>query len=171
MSMPLRQESWAPPEPSNAPAVTARRRRVAARRKRLRTLLGVALCIGTCGVAAAAGWNVYHQLNSVSTLSLITSAGAQGRVTLNAVTAERRLGFVTVTGSVVSRSSSPLHNVEAVVELLNARQETVGMESSLVAFDPVTAGEKVPFRVELVDSARVVAFRVRFRQLSGTALD
>src|SRR5581483_9919082 len=84
---------------------------------------------------------------------------------------ERRLGFVTVTGDVRNQSARSQSRVEAVVELLDSRNHTLQMESSLIAFDPLAAGESAPFRVELADDPHAVAYRVHFKRLMGPRLD
>jgi hypothetical protein len=104
-------------------------------------------------------------------LRLRTAAPSSQQVRLGSAKAERRLGFVTVTGDVKNRSAKSQSRVEAVVELLDSRNHTLQMESSLIAFDPLAAGESAPFRVELADDPNAVAYRLHFKRLLGPRLD
>ncbi|HZO91878.1 MAG TPA: FxLYD domain-containing protein [Chthonomonadaceae bacterium] len=169
MSVPMRWEVNVAPE---MPAVSPARRRRRARRVRPLRVAFV-LCLGAvlCGMVAAGVRNVALGVAATPALRLISGAPAAGQVALTGATAERKLGFVTVTGNVTNRSPRALNRVEAVVELLNARNQTVRVESGLVAFDPLEKGETAPFRVDLMDTAGAAAYRVRFRQLLGPRLD
>jgi hypothetical protein len=110
-------------------------------------------------------------MRAASGLHLIASPSPKGRVALGSATVERRLGYVTVTGAVVNCSARSLSRIEAVVELLDRQNRPLQLESGLVTFDPLPKGESSPFRVELPDNARAVAYRVRFKQLLGAALN
>ncbi|HLV80469.1 MAG TPA: FxLYD domain-containing protein [Chthonomonadaceae bacterium] len=171
MSLPLRQQDWEAPLRLSAPKRRQHRRAIGYR-KRVRAALALLAGVCICGFAAW-GWQAVRALEAASSLRLAAAVtpGAPARVGLVSASAERRLGFVTITGSVANHATRTLRDVEAVAELLDSHGRTIGLESALIAFDPLPAGQPSPFRVEMVDNARAVAYRVRFRQISGSALD
>ncbi|HZT42981.1 MAG TPA: FxLYD domain-containing protein [Chthonomonadaceae bacterium] len=169
MSLPLRQEDWEAPLRLSAPK-RLRHKRAVGYRKRVRIALTLLLGLCVCSFAAW-GWHAVRAMESASSLHLVAAAFPKARVGLVSASAERRLGFVTITGSVTNHAARSLSNVEAVAELLDSRGRTIGMESAMIAFDPLPAGEPSPFRVEMMDNTRAVAYRVRFRQISGSALN
>ncbi|HZP81136.1 MAG TPA: FxLYD domain-containing protein [Chthonomonadaceae bacterium] len=169
MSVPMRWETpveTAAPERAPAPL---RRRRVR-RARRLRALLGL---MGSAAILAlgAAGVRSLALGTRPAELRLLAAAPSSQQVRLGGAKVERRLGFVTVTGDVRNQSARSQSRVEAVVELLDSRNHTLQMESSLIAFDPLAAGESAPFRVELADDPHAVAYRVHFKRLMGPRLD
>ena len=89
---------------------------------------------------------------------------------LNGAAIDRRLGFLTVTGSVTNHSGAPQENVEAVVELLDANGQPIGYESALIAFSRLDRSETSPFSVTMQDDSRARAYRIYFRTLLGIRL-
>jgi hypothetical protein len=171
MSLPLR---WEPNEAPGAPYVLPSRplrRRVSRRSRALRALVRLMACLGVGSLAVVGAGSVLHSVHPAPTLKLVLSASQQGRVVLDTASVDRRLGFVTITGSVSSHTSRPLSKVEAVVELLDAANRPVQVESGLIAFDPLLPGQASPFRVEVNDNTQAVTYRVRFKELLGPALN
>ncbi len=172
MSVPLR---WQDPadfqEPIPSPVLAPRRR---ARRRtqplRVITILS-ALCLAMSACTALGVRIGRANAASASSLRLVSTPSATGRVLLTNASVERRLGFVTVTGNVFNRSHQKLSNVEAVVELLDSHNRTVQVESALIAFDPLPSGQAAPFKVEMPDSANAVGYRTAVRTMFGSPLD
>ena len=141
------------------------------RRQRLRAVCGVAALATVGSLAIIGASHVVGALRPVAELRLVASSATGAKATLASASVERKLGFVTVSGSVLSRNSLAIPKVEAVVELLDAQNRTLQVDSGLVAFDPLPSGEAAPFRVEVTDVPQAVAYRVRFRQLDGLCLN
>ncbi len=169
MSVPMRWERMEPASPPVAPSPL--RRRKPRRRRALRVAVLLFGSLGMFGLAAVGVRSLALSIGAPPTLTLARFAPSGGQVALVGAQAERRLGFVTVTGNVVNHSHNAQPRVEAVVELLDPQNQTVQMESSLLPFDPLDKGESAPFRVELTDDTRAVAYRVRFKQFLGSRLD
>ena len=145
MGLPLRWEPEITPEIQEAPANPAplRRRRTAQRWRALRAsalLFSLVAVLVLAAVGAQALWRAARPRALAVTAP--ASPGAQVRVASSEV--ERRLGFVTLTGSVANRTAAPLRNVEAVVELLDAKGRPVQMERALIGLDPLPAREDAP---------------------------
>jgi hypothetical protein len=171
MSMPLRWEEPPSQEPVDSPQSTPKRRRRTAPIRRMigaTLILTLALSVGTLTTIGAQ--SVWNSVRPAQTLRLDARPGGS-EVSTGLPAVERHLGFVTITGSIASHVDRPLAQVEAVVELLDSQNQTVQLESGLIAFDPLMPGQTAPFRVDLPDNTRAVAYRIRFRQLSGAALD
>lgn len=141
------------------------------RLRRLRAACGVLTLATVCGLAIFGASSLVGALRPAADLRLVASSGTAAQATLASASVERKLGFVTVSGSVLSRNSQAIPRVEAVVELLDAQNKTLQVESGMVAFDPLPSGEAAPFRVEVTDVPQAVAYRVRFRQLDGLCLN
>jgi hypothetical protein len=158
-----------PVAPQQAPSPLRRRR--TRRAKGVRLLLSLVGCVAIVALAGAGVRSLALGEGRADALHLAVTAPTSGQVTLLGAKTERRLGFVTVTGSVANRSAHAQSHVEAVVELLDAHNRTLQLESSLVSFDPLDKGETAPFRVELADDSHAVGYRIHFRQLLGPRLD
>ena len=182
MSLPMRWDNPESYEPTPGPALVVKPMRKArlSRRQSLRAFCGVivlaALCgvkvlAALCGLAAAGAAGIVGALRPAAELQLVASSEAGAKATLASASVERKLGFVTVSGTVLSHNSQAIPRVEAVVELLDAQNRTVQVESSMVAFDPLPSGQAAPFQVEVTDIPQAVAYRVRFRQLDGLCLN
>ena len=179
MSLPMRWEDLEACKPTPVAAPTEsplrieqplRRTRIFSRR-RLRAVDGVTAVVTLCGLAIVGAGTVLGALRPTAELQLIASSGSGAKATLASASVERKLGFVTVSGTVLSHDLQALPRVEAVVELLDAQNKTVQVDSSMVAFDPLPSGEAAPFRVAVTDVPRAVGYRVRFRQLDGLCLN
>jgi|SRR5579871_2013748 len=171
MSLPLRWEEPSSPESPSTPSHSPlrRRRRSPAQRMLGSTLLfTLILSIGT--LTAIGAQSVWAKVHADASLQLDARPDGQ-QVTSSYPAIERRLGFVTVTGNIVSHDPQPLHQVEAVVELLNAQHETIEVESGMIGFDPLMPGQTAPYRVDLPDNVHAAAYRIRFKQLSGATLN
>ncbi len=140
-------------------------------RQRLRAFCGVTAFSALCGLATVGAFSIVNALRPAPALQLRTTPETGAKATLASASIERKLGFVTVSGTVLSRNSQALPRVEAVVELLDAQNRTVQVESGMVAFDPLPSGQAAPFQVEVTDVPQAVAYRVRFRQLDGLCLN
>jgi hypothetical protein len=101
-------------------------------------------------------------------LRLVPASPGATPAVLASSTIERKLGFVTVTGSVTSYAARPLRNVQAVVELLDARSHPVQVEAALLPYSSLAPGQTAPFRVEVTDSAAVKGYRVTFAELDSS---
>jgi hypothetical protein len=167
MSVPMRKEWIAPQEDVfRSPCVRPRK----SRRRALKPGVAIAallLISLVASVRARPPWN----RPDAPTLRLLPTSSESAKVTLNAAHIERNLGFVTVTGNAMNRTSSSLARVEAMVELLDAQNQTLCLESALVPFNPMPAGRNTPFQVHLPDDSRAVAYRVWFKQLAGPSLN
>jgi len=143
--------------------------RGAARRARRIALVVATTTLGACAVSGMK-LIVWSKARDTA-LRLVQPSGEGAQVQLCGTSAERKLGFVTVTGSVKNRTVQLLGHVEAVVELKDARHNTVAVESALLSLDPLKAGETSPFQVEMEDQPRAVEYRIHFRRLLGATLD
>lgn len=109
---------------------------------------------------------------SQQNLRLVSAPSSHGRVVMTNASIDRRLGFVTVAGSVVnSTKKETLPNVEVVVELLDNHNRTLRVQSALIAYDPLPAGQVSPYSVEMNDDPRAVGIRIRPRKMFGGPLD
>lgn len=138
------------------------------RRRRLFVLCSTALIVGVTAVVAGRAALLSRPLG-MELRQLPAPKGSQ--VEAGALTLERKLGYITVTGSVANLSNRTYSNIEAVVELLDSHQQTVQMESGLIAFASLPAHQSAPFMVETTDNPKAVACRVRFKQLLGPVLN
>ena len=82
----------------------------------------------------------------------------------------RRVGYVTVAGSVTNRTAATLDRVEAVVELLDRERHALRSESSMIARNSIAPGQISAFQVEMADDPRAVAYRFHFKKLYGADL-
>jgi hypothetical protein len=179
MSLPMRWEALEPYETKSAPVETAplltieksvRKTRLSVRR-RLRAVGGVIAFTALCSLALVGAGTVVNALRPATELRLAPTSGTAAKATLASASAARKLGFVTVSGTVLSHNSKALARVEAIVELLDAQNKTLQVDSGMVAFDPLPSGQAAPFRVEITDAPEAVAYRVSFRQLDGFCLN
>lgn len=157
--------------PVELPGGQFRRRRITRRGKALRRATWAVLKVSVCLLAVVGAGSVLRATQPTPALVLETPTVVNGQAALGSASVERRLGFVTVTGTAVSRAKRPLTNVEAVVELLDAKKQTIQVESALTTFSPLQPGGTTPFRVEIPDDSRVVSYRIRFKQLLGASLN
>ena len=84
--------------------------------------------------------------------------------------AERRLGYLTVVGTVANRSGKRLRNVEAVVEYFDSAGKLVRLDSGLIELPVIAPSSESPFEVHSRDSAGITSYRIRFRTLLGSGL-
>lgn len=179
MSLPMRWEDPEAYEPTPAPTPAApplrmekaqRKARTSVRR-RVRAVCGIVVFATLCGLAVVGAGSVVNAMRPTPGLHLIASSDVGAKAVLNSSSIERKLGFVTVSGTVLSHTSQALPRVEAVVELLDAQNKTVQVESGMVAFDPLPSGQAAPFHIEVTDVPQAVGYRIRFRQLDGLCLN
>ncbi len=129
------------------------------------------LLIATVGVSLLAGIGIGTMVPSLfpsqksDSLSLLAVQTDTNAPALESASASRRLGFVTVSGSL--RSTKALDNTEAIVELLDRNRHTLRVERALVARN--IAGASAPFQVLLPDDERASAYRIYFQPLNSTA--
>ncbi len=169
MSMPLRIEELARPEPVVELRISRARRRRGPDRAGRAVLICALLALGW--VVFAVGSARGSAGDSTAPLAIAPFSPGSGTLALNGLHVERRLGFVSVAGSVRNRAAHPIPRVTAVVELLDASDRVVQTDSALVAFDPLPAGEAAPFKVECSDAKEAVKLRVRFQELGGALLN
>jgi hypothetical protein len=169
----MRWEDPEPFEPTPVPTLVMKPKRRArlSRRQRLRAACAVIAFSTLCGLAVIGAASVVSALRPTTELHLVASSDTGAKATLVSASVDRKLGFVTVSGTVLSRNSQAIPRVEAVVELLDAQNRTLQVESGMVAFDPLPSGQAAPFRVEVTDVPQAVGYRVRFRQLDGLCLN
>ena len=166
MSVAMRWEMEAEPENPAAPL----KRRAPRRRNRLRAMIVISLAVLLSAGVGVAAQKTIQALRPAPDLRLDNS-GPGSQVGLTGASVERRLGFVTITGSVTNRQAANLPQVEAVAELLDAQQRPVQMEAALVGSRALGAQANAPFQVILPDNAQAVSYRVRFRELAGADLN
>ena len=162
----MRWEMEAAPE---NPAVLLKRR-APRRRNRLRGMVVVSLAVLLSAGVGVAAQKTIQALRPAPDLRLDNS-GPGSQVGLNGASVERRLGFVTITGSVTNRQAANLPQVEAVAELLDAQQRPLQMEAALISPHAFGARADAPFQIILPDNAQAVSYRVRFRELAGADLN
>jgi len=104
-------------------------------------------------------------------LHLVSVPSNTSNVFLANTSVERHVGFVTVTGNVFNRSKVALSNVEIVVELMDAQNRTLKVDSALIADDPLPTGGNSAFSVVVEDDARAARYRVRPRKMFGGTLE
>ena len=170
MGLAIRWDECETPEPiqEQQPQLQPRRR-MSRSLRRLRFVGTIVICgmVGiSAGVAASGIRTTFH--NAV-TLQMQTVNGAT--FALAAPQVERAAGFVSVTGNFENHKNTPVKQVEAVVELLDKDNNTVGMESALVASVKVPAHGDSPFHVVVPDNKQVAFCRVSFRELLGATLN
>lgn len=125
-----------------------------------------------CCIAGAFCSYAWRGNPASSALALYQSPpSANAAVQLLSAVVDRRLGYVTVTGSISNRVSRPVRSAEAVVELLDASGRIIATESAVIGLDPLAPGDTAPFQVEMPDQPAAVGYRVRFRRLGGAAID
>ena len=166
MSVAMRWEIEAAPEN----AATPLKRRAPRRGNRLRALVVVSLAVLLSAGVGVAAQKTIQAMRPAPDLRLDTG-GPGSQVGLNGATVERRLGFVTIIGSVTNRQAANLPQVEAVAELLDAQQRPVQMEAALIGSRALGARADAPFQIILPDNAKAVSCRVRFRELAGADLN
>ncbi len=88
-------------------------------------------------------------------------------ISLDSATSVRKLGYLSISGNAVNDSRTNLSHIEAVVELLDAKNHILATESSLIESNSFISGQAAPFQVEVSDNPKAIAYRVRFRQMSG----
>jgi hypothetical protein len=171
MSIPMRRQDPldSPLAPDTAHKQRAFRGRKQRRQAGSRTALFWILLTLAIG-AAALGASRKLQSHSVS-LRFVQEGGVNSSVSPVSVSADRRLGFISITGSVRNLTSHPLNRVEAVVEMVDDRDRPIGLESALIAFDPLKGGQCAPFRVDMQDNPHAVAYHLHFRSLLGPLLN
>jgi hypothetical protein len=81
-----------------------------------------------------------------------------------------RYDYVTITGEVTNLSPRPLRHVKAVVEIFDSSERLRAIETALIAFSPLSAGENSPYRVQCRYNQEIGSFRVRFRHLLGAPI-
>ena len=171
MSQPMRWEEVVP-SPLSIPDQTPNRRRKTTPATRILCamvfLLSIFSILGLAGVGAV---TVVHSFTATPDLNLVMDSVPQKQVALGSVTVQRKLGYVTIAGSVSNQIKVPLQDVQAVVELLDSQNRTLTMESALIAFRLLPSKQTAPFRVEVPDDAHAVGYRLRFTKLDGSALD
>ena len=111
-----------------------------------------------------------HWMRSPAPVELTEAADSSATLGVVSTRAERRLGYLTVLGSVSNRSSGNLRNVEAVAEFYDASKRLVGLESALIEMPVLRPGRESAFRITTRDMNDAAAFRLRFRSLFGSAL-
>lgn len=79
----------------------------------------------------------------------------------------RHLGFVSVTGKMVNRSSATLDKVAVVVDLLDSNRRTLRTQSAMVALDKIAPGQATGFQCEMADDPKANAYRLHFKTLFG----
>lgn len=179
MSVPMRKadpERYAPipvPTPVETPLRVehTRRRTRPSLRRRLRAALGIGVFSVLCGLTIFGAGAAVNALQPAPSLHLIPSSEVGAKAVLDSASIERKFGFVTVSGTVLSHNSKAMQGVEAVVELLDAQNRTVQVESGMVAFDPLPSGQAAPFSVAVTDVPQAVGYRIRFRQVNGLCLN
>ncbi len=123
--------------------------------------------------AAALGAMVGARMLWPATAELAELAGEESgnpSVILRDSRAERRLGYLTVVGTVANRSGKRLRNVETVVEYFDSAGKLVRVDSGLIESPVIAASAESPFEVHSRDSAEIASYRIRFRTLLGSAL-
>ena len=166
MSVPMRWEVEAVPE---NPVIIIKRR-APRRRNRLRAMVVVSLAVLLSAGVGVAAQKTLQALRPAPELHFDNSGGGS-QIALNGASVERRLGFVTITGSVTNRRAANLPQVEAVAELLDAGQHPVQVEYALVGSRALAAQSDAPFQIILPDNAQAMSYRVRFRELAGADLN
>ncbi len=170
MGLPMRWADCAPIEPiqEQKPRLEPRRR-VSRSLRRLR-FLGAAIVCGMVGITAGiASSAVQKTFRPISTLQIEPAIGTT--FVLSSPQVDRAAGFVTVIGSFENRKTLPLKQVEAVVELLDKENNTLGLESALVAAETVPARGNSAFQVVIPDKPQAAFCRVHFRELLGATLN
>ena len=170
MGLPMRWADCAPLEPIQEQKPQQELRRRASRSlRRLRFSGAIIVCsvVGiTVGVAAS---GIQKTFRSVSTLQIQNANGAT--FSLASPQIDRAAGFVTVTGNFENRKALSVKRVEAVVELLDRENNTLGLESALVALETVPARGNSAFQVVIPDKLQAASCRVHFRELLGATLN
>jgi hypothetical protein len=84
--------------------------------------------------------------------------------------ATRRFDYVTVVGEARNVTQKTLNNVEAIVELYDAKGSLIAVDSGLIGVRQLGAGDSTPFSISLRDPGLASSFRVRFRSFLGRTL-
>jgi len=95
----------------------------------------------------------------------LDSISGSGVLAVGTPVVVRKLGFVTVTGTLVNRTAISQTGVEVVVDLLDTQRNTLSSQSALVDRDKIGPGERSSFRIEMVDAPAAAAYRLRFTSL------
>lgn len=124
-----------------------------------------------CFVGALAAWAARGSAPAPAPVG-VEPPPASGRASLHlsSVTMDRSHGGLRAIGLARNVGQATLRNVEAVVELYDARHRLRGVESALLEIATIGAGESSPFRVITDDRPDIAFARVRFRHLLGRAI-
>jgi hypothetical protein len=168
MGQPMRCEQLETPEVPVQPVKARPPRR--SLRAYYRRLLLVTFAVSALAVAAVIGASTLALSDRQAPPLRLSEVAAGRAISVAAPAVSRRVGFVTVSGSLVNRSGSPLERVESVVDLLDAQQHTLGSASAMIDRDRIDPGQPSRFQVELPDKTAATSYRLRFRTLYGTDL-
>jgi hypothetical protein len=169
MGYPIRWEQVADPEVCDAPDAGAEAQSPSLRAY-YRRVVALTLAVSGLFVLLVVG------VSSVSLIGLpapglrLDSALSGATLAAKPPTVSRRLGFVSVSGSVTNKSARTLDNVEAVVDLVGADGKLLRTQSAILDGDRVDPRQTASFRVEMADVPGAAAYRLRFRKLFGGEL-
>ena len=126
--------------------------------RRMMKAIKLAFKVLTLSLAMVGVFSIATALLRPTELQLVDYAGLASPFA--GTTAKRDAGFITITGTA---SPSVSEQCEAVVELLNSKNQVVGLDSSLLS----SGAASTPFRVDVQDDTAATSYRLRLRSLSG----
>jgi len=131
--------------------------------RRAMTALGA--CLGVAALVAGARFGSAD--HGLAQMPSYAAKPAHPILVSRDVTVQQQYGFITVTGDVQNETRHTVSDVEAMVELFDARGRLLGMESAMLSLPALPAGEDAAYRVQLRDPGAAAAYRIRFKKLDG----
>ena len=170
MGLAIRWDECEIPEPIQEQQPQLRPRRRMSRSLRHLRLVGAVVICGMIGISAGVATSgIRNTFQSTPSVRIEPANGISFALASSHV--DRTAGFVSVIGSFENRRNTSVKQVEAVVELLDKDNNTLGLESALVALETVPAQGNSPFHVVVPDKPQVASCRVHFRELLGATLN
>ena len=174
MSVPLRVECYrfedAEPFKISKPSTKTVRRRVIRPFSRLVTISAISIVFSVLGLAAVGAMTLMRGFAAGGDLKPIGQSSF-GPLSSVVGSVHRSEGFVTVTGSVSNPGGAAASDVQAIVELVNGKNQTVQIERAMIAFGGVSAGQSSPFSVTVTDEPTAVGYRLNFRHADGRSIE
>lgn len=170
MGLPMRWADCAPLEPIQEQKLQQEPRCRTSRSLRRLRFFGVMIVCSMAGITAGvASSGIQKTFRNSAVLRIEPAYGTT--FSLASPQVDRAVGYLTVTGNFENRNASPIKRVEAVVELLDKENNTLSLESALVALETVPAHGNSAFQVIVPDKPQVASCRVHFRELLGATLN
>jgi hypothetical protein len=158
-------------QPIFTPTRSAARRRPAVRFARNAFAAGVATTIG-CVLLAGFGLLLRSALSDSPAPALVPTISSRSKpmLAVSGVSADRRHGFVTVTGIAENLTVKPLDKLEVMAELFDRSGRLIAVETAPAEITTLAPGDQTPFTVTARETSETASFRVQVRKALGPVL-